>query len=74
MPITPFLSNQAFDPDTLHSMSTAFEKACSRLGLAIRHDPATELVAKTIIKLAQQGVRDVDTLLKTTLKKFNIGE
>jgi hypothetical protein len=48
--------------------------SCVREALAIRHDPATELVAKTIIKLAQQGVRDVDTLLKTTLKEFNIGE
>jgi hypothetical protein len=43
------------------------------LGLAIRHDPATELVTKIIIKLAQQGVRDADTLLTTTLKEFNSG-
>ncbi len=37
-----------------------------------RHDPATELVAKTIIKLAQQGVRDVDALLKAALKEFDL--
>ncbi len=72
MPITPFLSGQAFQPETLHNMSTAFEAACQRLGLVIRHDPATELVAKTVIKLAQQGVHDVDTLLKTTLKEFDL--
>jgi hypothetical protein len=72
MPITPFLSGQAFEPETLRNMSTTFEAVCDRLGLAIRHDPATELVAKTIIKLAQRGVRDADTLLKTTLKEFDL--
>lgn len=48
-------------------MSTAFEMACERLGLVIQHDPATELVAKTIVQLAQQGVHDAETLLKATL-------
>lgn len=71
MPITPFLSGQAFEPETLRAMATAFERACDKLGLTIRHDPATELVAKTIVKLAQQGVHDVETLLKATLKEFD---
>ena len=73
MPITPYLSGQAFGPETLRNMSVAFETACKRLGLVIRHDPATALVAKTIVKLAQSGVQDVDTLLETTLKEFNHG-
>jgi hypothetical protein len=34
----------------------------------------TELIAKFIVKLAQSGVHDVDTLLKTALKEFDIGE
>jgi hypothetical protein len=72
MPITPFLAGQAFEPDTLRNMSAAFEAVCERLGLAHRHDPATELVAKTIVKLAQQGVQDRETLLKTTLKEFDL--
>ena len=72
MPITPFLSGQAFQPETLHNMSTAFEAACERLGLVIRYDPATELVAKIVIKLAQRGVHDVDMLLKTTMKEFDL--
>jgi hypothetical protein len=72
MPITPFLSGQAFEPETLRNMSTAFETACERLGLVIRHDPATELIAKTIVKLAQEGVHDVETLLKAILKEFDL--
>jgi len=72
MPITQFLSGQAFEPETLRNMGTAFETVCDRLGLAIRHDPATDLVAKTIIRLVQSGVRDVDTLLRTTLTEFDL--
>ena len=48
MPITPFNSGNAFQPETLHNMSTAFEAACNKLG---RRDPATEMVAKFIIRL-----------------------
>jgi hypothetical protein len=73
-PITPFLSGQAFQPETLRNMSAAFEATCDKLGLVIRHDPATESIAKFIVKLAQSGVHDVDTLLKTALKEFDIGE
>ena len=67
MPITPFNSGNAFQPETLH-MSTAFEAACNKLG---RRDPATEMVAKFIVKLAQSGVTDVDTLFLVTLKDFS---
>ena len=70
MPITPFLAGQAFEPETLRNMSAAFETVCEKLGLVIRHDPATERVAKFIIKLAQQGVRDVEPLTRTTLQEF----
>ena len=68
MPITPLNSSNAFQPETLHNMSTAFEAACNKLG---RRDPATEMVAKFIVKLAQSGVTDVDTLFLATLKEFS---
>jgi hypothetical protein len=42
--------------ETLQNMSTAFEAACEKLGLVVKHDPATELVAKFMVKLAQAGV------------------
>jgi hypothetical protein len=75
MTITPFLSGQVvFEPEVLRSMSTAFEAACTRLGLVIRHDPATELVALAVIRHAQCGVHDVATLLKKTLQEFNVDE
>jgi hypothetical protein len=44
--------------ETLQNMSTAFEAACEKLGLVVKHDPATELVAKFMVKPAQTGVHD----------------
>lgn len=72
MPIIPFLSGQAFEPELLRNMSAAFEGVCDALGLVARRDPATELVAKKIVELAQRGVRDAATLRKMTLEEFNL--
>jgi len=69
--IRPFLARQAFEPDAVRNMSLAFDSACEALGLRIRKDPATKLVAKKVMELAQRGVRDVATLRTMTLKEFN---
>jgi hypothetical protein len=71
MPIHPFLSGQAFEPEAIRNMSLAHESVCDTLGLRMIDDPATRLVAEKIIELAQRGVRDVDTLRAMVLKEFN---
>ena len=48
----------AFDPDDIKVLVTAFEGALQKLGLVNRKDSATTLIAKRIISLAQQGERD----------------
>jgi hypothetical protein len=70
MPITPFFAGQAFEPETVRNMGVAFEAVCEKLGLVIRDDPATELVAKFIIELAQRGMREVDPLVRAAMKEF----
>jgi hypothetical protein len=70
VPIRPFLAGQAFEPEMLQQMSAAFVKACEALRLEIRDDPATRLVGRTIIELAQRGLRDSATLLEMTLQEF----
>lgn len=70
MPITPFLRNQAFDPETVAAMSEAFQNACRALGLADREDRLNELVAKRLIELAQTGVRSPSALYMRTLQEF----
>jgi hypothetical protein len=62
VPITPFLKGQAFDPELVEAMGTAFSKTCDALGLAERSDPITALVAKKIIELAERGYRNPTAL------------
>ncbi len=68
MPIRPFLAGQAFEPEIIEQMSAAF--ACEALRLELRDDPATRLVARTIIELAERGVWDAQDLLDMTLRDF----
>jgi hypothetical protein len=70
MAIHPFLAGRAFDPDTIEEMSAAFESACASLGLNLVDDAATRLVAKTIIELAQRGVRGAPRLHAMAIKEF----
>ena len=74
MPIRPFLAGQAFEPDLIQQMSAAFVRACGALQLELTDDPATRLVAKTVIELAKRGLRDADSLLQMTLREFDADE
>jgi hypothetical protein len=68
MPIRPFLSGRAFDPEIIDNMSAALKGVCEALDLKLTDDPATRLVAQKIIELAQRGVRD--SLQAMTLSAF----
>ena len=70
MSITPFLAQQAFDPERTRAMGIAFDNACKSLGLAARIDPATEAVAMKIIELARTGVRDPAQMHAMVLAAF----
>lgn len=70
MPITPFLRNQPFDPETIEIMASAFVEACASLGLADRSDRMTELIARQIIEAAQRGVRNQTALYLSVMQEF----
>jgi hypothetical protein len=55
-------------------MSAAFVRACEALRLELVDDPATRLVARTIIELAERGLKDAETLLEMTLREFQINK
>jgi hypothetical protein len=71
--IRPFLAGQAFQPELIEQMSNAFVRACEALRLELKDDPATRLVASTIIELAKRGLKDAETLLALTLQEFETG-
>jgi len=66
--IAKLFSGQAFEPETIRSMSIALERVCEEVGLRPGNDAATEFVATKIIELAKRGVRGPDQLVKMTLQ------
>jgi hypothetical protein len=70
MLIRPFLSGQAFDPETIDKMSEALKGVCEMLSLKLMDGPETRLVAQKIIEISHRGVRDVAALQAMVLKEF----
>ena len=67
MAIYRLLKNRAFGPDEIRVLSTAYEETLRTLRLD-RSDPATEMIAKKIIELAQRGERDPARLREHALR------
>ena len=70
MPISEFLDDHKFDPETRRLMGLAFEMARAALRLADRNDPAVERVARKIIEIAKAGERDPDRLCESAVQEF----
>ena len=70
MPITSFLRRQVFDPEMVELMTSAYEQACTTLGLADCNDPLNEIIAERVIKLVQQGVRTRTALYILAVQDF----
>ena len=64
------VEQQSFGPEDIEILSNVFEEAVRELRLVDRTDPATQLVAKRIIELAQQGERDPIRLREGAVKGF----
>jgi hypothetical protein len=70
VPISPFLAGRAFEPELIEQMSAAFVRACEALQLKTVDDAATRMVARTIITLAERGVRDAEVLATMALREL----
>src|SRR5213082_796457 len=70
MPIRRLVANEAFDPEAVEIIVTAFEDALGQLGLTNRDDPIVALVARRILTFAQQGERDPARLRDFALKSI----
>ena len=68
--ITPFLQDQAFDPETAQAVANALVTTCKALGLSDRDDAMTQLVAEKIIELAKRGLNDPTELHLAAIKEF----
>ena len=72
MAIYRLLKNSTLEPEEIACLTQAYERALHTLCVNDRHDPLTELVAKTIIKIAQTGVRDVAQLSAPAITELGI--
>ena len=69
MSISRLLQNETFDPEHVGAMGVALKQVLAIVGLA-DDDPLVETVAKTIIELGQQGIRNVDQLRDSAINRI----
>jgi hypothetical protein len=67
VPIYRLLADQGLDPEHCEAMAVAFEGLLQELGLRHRSDPVCNRVARHVIELGQQGVRDPKRLHELAL-------
>ena len=72
VPIRRLLEDHVFGPDEITVLTAAFEDILRTLRLADRTDPATEIIAKKIIEIAQTGIRDSGRLGRLALEEIGI--
>ena len=59
-------------PDEISRVTAAYEQALHTLCVKDRDDPLTEMIAKTIIKIAQAGVHDAAQLSVLAIAELRI--
>ena len=70
--IVPFLKDRSFDPETVHAMGDAFDKARKLLHDRGQPGVVQEIIAKRIIDVARTGERNADRMCKQVLAGFGI--
>ena len=59
-------------PDEISRVTAAYEQALHTLCVKDRDDPLTEMIAKTIIKIAQTGVHDAAEISALTIRQLGV--
>ncbi len=62
MPLTRYLKEAVFDPETIEAMNVAFAAVRESLHLSDQDDPATQFVARKVIDVARLGERDPERI------------
>jgi hypothetical protein len=66
------MQNSTMKPDEISSITAAHEQTLHTLCVKDRDDPLTEMIAKTIIKIAQAGVHDAAQLSVLAIAELRI--
>lgn len=58
MTVYRLFKNEAFEPEAISTMSSAYADVCRTLGLSDDDQPKAQAVAEKVIEFAQRGARD----------------
>jgi hypothetical protein len=72
MALYRLLKNCTLEPKEVSRITEAYEQALHTLCVKDRDDPLTEMIAKTIIKIAQSGVHDTAQLSALAVKQLAV--
>jgi len=72
MAIYHLLKNSTLAPEEINRITEAYEQALDTLCVRDRDDLLTEMIAKTIIKIAQTGVHDAAQISALTIKQLGV--
>jgi hypothetical protein len=72
MAIYRLLQNSPMGPEEIKRLETAYEQTLRILCLNDRSDPLTEMIAKTIIEIAQTGVKDPEQISALTIEQLGL--
>jgi hypothetical protein len=67
MPITPFINDEQFDPETTRVIGVALEMTCIALRTGDCDDGVRQAITIKIIELAKAGERNPDLLCEQAL-------
>jgi hypothetical protein len=70
MPIISQLRFEAFNPQEVEEISSAFNDVLGELGLTDRTDPVVVVVAKRVIEFAKNGELDRHRLREIVIRSF----
>jgi hypothetical protein len=70
VPVRPLLEAEAFGPDEVKVLVSAFEASLKALRLVDRQDPAVLMVAKLVVALAKAGNLDPLSLRDEVVQTF----
>lgn len=73
MSIDRLLREGVFDADSVALMTRGYERVREALGLADRDDPATSMVAQTVLSVVASGVRDPERVYQLVLTALRTG-
>jgi hypothetical protein len=72
MAIYRLLKNCTLEPKEVSRITEAYEQALHTLCVKGRDDPLTEMIAKTIMKIAQTGVHEPAQLSALAIEQLGI--